>query len=59
MKDVCAANDGFRLHAAVCSGADGRQVFGQWCRSITRVAPADEPLQCNAAGQVVPSLITH
>ena len=34
-------------------GTDERQRQEQLCRTITRVALANERVQCNAAGQVV------
>ena len=55
---LCADIDGFSLHAAVRCGADERQALEQLCRSITRPAPANERVQCNAAGQVALKLRT-
>ena len=39
---LCAAIDGFSLHAAVRCGADDRQALVQLCRYITRPALANE-----------------
>jgi hypothetical protein len=50
---LCANVDCFRLHAAVRYGADEHPGPEQLCRHITRRALANEPVQCNAAGQVV------
>ena len=55
---LCAAIDGFSMHAAVRCGADGRQALEQLCRYITRPALANERVQTNAAGQVVLKLKT-
>ena len=55
---LCAAIDGFSLHAAVRCGADDRQALEQWCRYINRPALANERLQTNAAGRVVLKLKT-
>lgn len=45
--------DGFSLHAAVRCGADERQALEQLYRYFTRPALANDPVQTNAAGQVV------
>ena len=55
---LCADMQGFSLHAAVRCDADDRQALEQLCRTITRPAPANERMQCNAAGQVVLKLKT-
>jgi hypothetical protein len=55
---LCADNNGFSLHAAVCCAADERQALEQLCRYITRPALANERVQTNAAGQVVLKLKT-
>ncbi len=52
-RTLCAAIDGFSLHAAVRCGAQDRQALEQLCRYITRPALANEGVQTNAAGQVV------
>jgi Putative transposase len=57
-QSLCAAIDGFSLHAAVRCGADDRQALEQLCRYITRPALANERVQSNAAGQVVLKLKT-
>jgi hypothetical protein len=49
---------GFSLHAAVRCAADDRQSLEQLRRYITRPALANERVQTNAAGQVVPKLKT-
>ena len=51
--------NGFNLHAAVRCGAEDRKSLEQLCRTITRPALANEPVQCNAAGQVVLKLKTQ
>ena len=56
---LCANMNGFSLHAAVRCGAEARPALEQLCRTITRPAPADERVQCNAAGQVVLKLKTQ
>ena len=38
---LCADSNGFRLHAAVLSGADDGQALQQLCRYITRPALAN------------------
>jgi len=55
---LCAASNGFSLHAAVRCGADDRQALEQLCRYIARPALANERVQTNAAGQVVLKLKT-
>ncbi len=55
---LCADCDGFSLHAAVRCAADDRQALEELCRYITRPALANEPVQTNAAGQVVLKLKT-
>jgi Putative transposase len=55
---LCAANNGFGLHAAVRCAADERLALEQLCRCITRPALANERVQTNAAGQVVLKLET-
>jgi hypothetical protein len=50
---LCAVVQGFSLHAAVRCTMDDRQALKQLCRYITRPAPANERVQCNAAVQVV------
>jgi hypothetical protein len=57
-RDLCADMQGFSLHAAVRCAAADRQALEQLCRYITRPALANERVQCNAAGQVVPTLKT-
>ena len=49
---------GLTLHAAVRCAANDRQALEQLCRYITRPALANERVQTNAAGQVVPKLKT-
>jgi hypothetical protein len=44
---------GFSLHAAVRCAMDDRQALEQLCYYITRPAPANQQVQCNAAVQVV------
>ena len=56
-QSLCADIDGFSLHAAVRCGVDERQALGQLCRYITRPALANERVQTNAAGQVVPQVV--
>ena len=55
---LCSDIDGFSLHAAVRCAADDRQTLEQLCHYITRPALANERVQTNAAGQVVPKLKT-
>ena len=43
--DLCAAAQGFSLHAAVRCGAHQRKEFERLCRTITRPAIANEPQQ--------------
>ena len=50
---LCADINGLSLHAAVRCAADDRQAPEPLCRTITRPAPANDRVQCNAAGQVV------
>ena len=50
---LCAILQGFSLHAAVRCAMDDRQAVEQLCRCITRPAPVNERVQCNAAVQVV------
>jgi len=50
---LCALVQGFSLHAAVRCAMDDRQAVEQLCRCITRPAPVNERVQCNAAVQVV------
>jgi len=57
-QDLCADQQGFRLHAAVRCDADERQRLEQLCRTITRPALANERVQINSAGQVVLKLKT-
>jgi len=52
-QNLCAASNGFSLHAAVRCAADDRPALEQLCRYITRPALANERVQTNAAGQVV------
>ena len=49
---LCADIDGSSLHAAVRCEAQDRKRLEQLCRYITRPAPSDERVQCNAAEQV-------
>ena len=52
MRRLCAAIDGFSLHAAVRVEAHDRKRLEQLCRCITRPALSDEWVEINAAGQV-------
>ena len=56
LRSRVASAHGFSLHAAVRCGAHQRQHLERLCRYITRPAIANERLQRNAAGQVVPQL---
>ncbi len=53
---LCADIEGFSLHAAVRCGADDRQALEQMCRYITRPALANDRVQHDAMGQMVPML---
>ena len=57
-QNLCADMQGFSLQAAVRCDADDPQALEQLCRYIIRPAPADEGVQCDAAGQVVLKLKT-
>ena len=57
-RTLCADIDGFSLHAAVRCDADDRQALEQLCRYVTRPTLANDRVQTNAAGQVVPRLKT-
>jgi hypothetical protein len=49
----CAEINVFVLHAAVRCGTDQRQALERLCRYIRRLAPVNERVWCNTAGQVV------
>lgn len=55
---LCADIDGFSLHAAVCCGADDDQALEHFWRCITSPTLANEPIQTNAGGKVVPKPTT-
>lgn len=57
-RTLCAEEQGFSLHAALRCDAHQRSQLQQLCRYITRPAPSDERVQCDAAGQVVLRLKT-
>ena len=50
---LCAAAQGFRLHAAVRCGAHQRKGLERLCRTITRPAIANERVKRDGAGNVV------
>ena len=51
--DLCAAAQGFSLHAAVRCGAHQRKELERLCRTITRPAIANERVKRDGAGNVV------
>ena len=55
---LCADINGVSLHTAVRCAADDRQSLEQLCRTIIRLALANDRVRCNAAGQVVLKLKT-
>jgi hypothetical protein len=57
-QDLCADLNGFRLHPTVHCGDDEGSSLDQLCRYVTRSAPANERVQCNAGGRAVLKLNT-